>query len=329
MIPARSCPSSCRTFSSEWVTGAAHKPVLLDEALTALRIMPDGCYIDATFGRGGHSGAILGRLGERGRLIAIDRDAAAVDWGRETLAAADGRLSLVRGSFGELADIAKAQDVYGEVDGVLMDLGVSSPQLDDPARGFSFLRDGPLDMRMDRRQSLTAAAWLAGASEKAIADILRRYGEERYSGRIARAIVAARGRAPIERTGQLAEIVAAANPKWEEGRHPATRTFQAIRIHINDELDVLKQGLTQAVEVLRTGGRLAVISFHSLEDRIVKRFMRDAARGDAYPRGLPVTADMLRPGLKVLGKAQAPTDAEVAANPRARSARLRVAERLA
>lgn len=329
MTPARSFPPSCRTFSSEPVASADHKPVLLDEALEALRIVPNGCYIDATFGRGGHSGAILRRLGEGGRLIAIDRDEAAVAWGEKNLAAEDGRLSLVRGAFDQLAGIAKAEGVDGEVDGVLMDLGVSSPQLDDAERGFSFLRDGPLDMRMDRRQPLTAAAWLARASEKTIADILRRYGDERYAGRIARAIVDARGRGPIARTGQLAEIVAAANPRWEEGRHPATRTFQAIRIHINEELDMLKQGLAQALEVLRAGGRLAVISFHSLEDRIVKRFMRDAASGDTYPRGLPVTAEAMRPKLRVLGKALAPTAQEVAANPRARSARLRVAERLA
>lgn len=309
------------------MAAAAHKSVLLEEALAALNITPDGCYVDGTFGRGGHSAAILERLGPRGRLIAIDRDDEAVTWARQRFEA-EPRFRIVQGSFGDLAEIARAQGVEGEVDGLLLDLGVSSPQLDDPDRGFSFLRDGPLDMRMDRQQPLSAAAWLANAGEKAIADVLQRYGEERFARRIARAIVAARADAPIERTAQLADIVAGANPAWEEGKHPATRTFQAIRIHINGELEMLERCLAQSVQVLGKGGRLAVITFHSLEDRIVKRFMRDAARGDVFPKGLPVTADRLRPQLRVLGKAVAPSEAEVSANPRARSARLRVAERV-
>lgn len=307
---------------------AVHKPVLLDEALAALNVRPDGCYVDGTFGRGGHSAAILERLGPRGRLIAIDRDDEAVAWAGRRFAA-DSRFSIVQGSFGDLAGIARSQGVEGRVDGLLLDLGVSSPQLDDPRRGFSFLRDGPLDMRMDRRQTLTAADWLAETGEKAIADVLHRYGEERYAKRIARAIVAARAEAPIATTARLAEIVAEANPAWEDGKHPATRTFQAIRIRINGELEVLERCLGQVVRVLGEGGRLVVITFHSLEDRMVKRFMREAARGDFYPRGLPVTADRLRPQLRLVGKAIAPSAAEVEANPRARSARLRVAERAA
>jgi len=306
----------------------AHQPVLLEQALAALSIRPDGCYVDGTFGRGGHSGAILQRLGPQGRLIAIDRDETAVQWGRDRFGD-DPRFAMNRGSFDELVEIAQAHDVMGQVDGLLLDLGVSSPQLDDAERGFSFLRDGPLDMRMDRREHRSAAAWIAEAPEREIADVLHRLGEERHARRIARAIVAARRQAPIERTGQLAEIIAAANPSWEEAKHPATRSFMAIRLHINRELEVLERVLPQAIEVLRVGGRCVVITFHSLEDRIVKRFMRNAAKGDPYPKGLPVRARDLAPRLKVVGKAIAPDAQELAGNPRARSARLRVAERLA
>jgi 16S rRNA (cytosine1402-N4)-methyltransferase len=309
------------------MAGAAHKPVLLDEALAALQIGPDGWYVDGTFGRGGHAGAILARLEKSGRLIAIDRDEDAVEWGRRQFGT-DSRFSIVRGSFDELASITRAHDVFGRVNGLLLDLGVSSPQLDEPRRGFSFLRDGDLDMRMDRRQSQTAAQWLARAGEREISDVLHRYGEERYARRIARAIVTARAQAPIKTTGRLAEIIAAANPAWEEGKHPATRSFQAIRIFINRELEALERCLDQSIEVLGVGGRVAVITFHSLEDRLVKRFFRDAARGDPYPKGVPVPAGMLHPRLRVVGKAITPSPAEIGANPRARSARLRTAERL-
>lgn len=309
------------------MAGLAHRPVLLDEALEALQVVPDGCYVDGTFGRGGHASAILARLGPEGRLIAIDRDEEAVEWARERFGA-DPRFSIVRGSFDELANITRTHDVFGKVDGLLLDLGVSSPQLDEPRRGFSFLRDGALDMRMDRRQPRTAAQWLARAGEREISDVLHRYGEERHARRIARAIVAARKEAPIETTGRLADIIAAANPAWEEGKHPATRSFQAIRIFINRELEALERCLEQVVDVLDVGGRVAVISFHSLEDRLVKRFFRDAARGDPYPKGVPVTAGLLRPRLRVIGKAITPSPAEVDGNPRARSARLRTAERL-
>lgn len=306
---------------------AAHKPVLLDEALAALQLVPDGCYVDGTFGRGGHAGAILARLGREGRLIAIDRDEDAVEWGRQRFGA-DRRFSMVRGSFDDLAGIARSHEVFGRVDGLLLDLGVSSPQLDEPRRGFSFLRDGALDMRMDRRQPQTAAQWLARAAEREITEVLQRFGEERYARRIARAIVNARANAPIETTGRLAEIIAAANPAWEDGKHPATRSFQAIRIFINRELEALERCLEQAVDVLAVGGRIVVISFHSLEDRLVKRFFRDAERADPYPRGVPVPAALLRSRLRVVGKAVAPSAAEIGANPRARSARLRTAERL-
>ena len=310
------------------MSGSAHKPVLLREALAALRIRPDGCYVDATFGRGGHSAAILEELGPTGRLIAIDRDDEAVAWGKRQYGN-DPRFSIERGSFDQLAEIASEHDVTGRVDGLLLDLGVSSPQLDDAGRGFSFLRDGPLDMRMDRRQLETAANWIARASEPEIADVLRRLGEERHARRIARAICAARSEAPIRTTGRLAEIIAAANPAWEEGKHPATRSFQAIRIHINRELEALETCLQQAIEVLTGDGRVAVISFHSLEDRIVKRFFRDAARGDRYPKGVPVPAEWIRPSLRLCGKAVSPSSRELERNPRARSARLRVAERVA
>ena len=309
------------------MAGPAHRPVLLDEALAALQVEPRGCYVDGTFGRGGHAGAILARLGPEGRLIAIDRDEEAVEWAGQQFAA-DPRFEIVRGSFDQLAQITRTHGVFGKVDGLLLDLGVSSPQLDEPRRGFSFLRDGDLDMRMDRRQPLTAAQWLAGAAEREISDVLHRYGEERHARRIARAVVAARREAPIVTTGRLAQIIAAANPAWEEGKHPATRSFQAIRIFINRELEALASCLDQVVDVLRVGGRVAVISFHSLEDRLVKRAFRDAARGDPYPKGLPVPAGLIRPRLRLIGKAVTPSRAEVEANPRARSARLRAAERL-
>lgn len=306
----------------------AHKPVLLDEALAALAVRGDGYYVDGTFGRGGHSGAILGRLGPTGHLLAIDQDADAVTSAREQFGD-DPRFSVAHASFAELDAVVNARGIGGQVDGVLLDLGVSSPQLDDADRGFSFLRDGPLDMRMDQRQAPSAADWIAKASESEISSVLQRFGEERHARRIARAIVAARRESPIRTTRRLADIVAAANPAWERDKHPATRTFQAIRIHINQELSAIEECLPQAVKVLKLGGRLAVITFHSLEDRLVKQFFRNAARGDRFPKGLPVPADRLRPTLRLLGKPVAPSAPEVARNPRARSARLRAAERIA
>ena len=308
----------------------AHTPVLLDEVLAGLSVQADGRYCDATFGRGGHAAAILQQLGAAGRLCAIDRDPAAIAAGRERFAA-EPRLTLVRGSFGRLEERVRAAGWEGELQGVLLDLGVSSPQLDEAGRGFSFMQDGPLDMRMDNESGLSAAQWLARAGEREIADVLFKLGEEKFSRRIARAIVAARAATPIVTTRQLAEIVAGAVPTREPGKHPATRTFQAIRIHVNRELEEVEAALPQAVGLLAPGGRLCVISFHSLEDRLVKRFMRRETQGDPVYAGLPghTVPAHARPRLQLVGGATMPTAAEVAANPRARSAVLRVAERLA
>ena len=304
-----------------------HRPVLFDETLAALAIRADGIYIDGTFGRGGHAGAILERLGPEGRLLGLDKDPEAVAEGERRFGA-DERFAIERDSFAQLGRHVKQRGWQGKVNGILLDLGVSSPQLDDAARGFSFRLDGELDMRMDPEQGRSAAQWLAEAAEREIADVLYQYGEERHSRRIARAIVATRAEAPITRTAQLAEIIRAAHPSWEPGRDPATKSFQGIRIFINAELDDLRACLPQALEALAPGGRLAVISFHSLEDRIVKRFMRDEARGDAFPPDLPVPQSALNPRLRVVGKAIHASEREVAENPRARSAVLRVAERL-
>ena len=305
-----------------------HHSVLLQPSVEALRVEPAGIYIDGTFGRGGHSERILSLLGEEGRLIAIDRDPEAVAYGQQHFAG-DTRFSIVHGSFAMLAEVAQQAGVTGRVDGILLDLGVSSPQLDQAERGFSFGKSGPLDMRMDTSRGESAAQWLAKAEANEIASVLREYGEERHAKRIARAIVAAREEAPITTTGQLAQLVSDANPSWEKGKHPATRSFQAIRIHINGELDAIRQCLDQVIDVLALGGRLAVISFHSLEDRIVKRFMRDQAKGDNFPPGVPVRQDQLRPRLRLVGRAIQPDASEIDANPRARSAVLRVAERAA
>ncbi len=307
-------------------TAQGHRPVLLAESLAALAVDPTGIYMDGTFGRGGHSREILARLGPDGRLFALDKDPAAVLSGREQFGQ-DRRFSINQGSFAMLAELAHEKGVSGRVNGVLLDLGVSSPQLDDPTRGFSFLQDGPLDMRMDPNSGVSAADWLAKAGAAEIARVLKDYGEERFAKRIAAAIVEARAEAPIVSTGRLAEIVTRANPKWERDKHPATRSFQAIRIFVNQELDELRQALERLLPVLAPGGRLAVISFHSLEDRIVKRYLREQSRGDDFPPGLPVTSDRLRPRLRLLGKAQRASPAELAENPRARSAVLRVAER--
>lgn len=304
-----------------------HQPVLCAEVLAALNLRPAGCYLDATFGRGGHAAAILAALGPAGRLLALDRDPAAercalIRFGTEA------RFAFVRGAFGRLAEIVAERGLEGRLDGVLLDLGVSSPQLDEPTRGFSFGRDGPLDMRMDPDTGISAAEWLARVSEPDLARVLAEFGEERFHRRIARALAAARQQAPITTTTRLADLVAAAVPTREPGQHPATRAFQAIRIAINDELGELRAALPQAMRVLAPSGRLVVISFHSLEDRVVKRFMREQARGREWPLDLPVQGGPEGMTLRLIGRAIRPGAVEVAANPRARSAVLRVAERL-
>lgn len=303
-----------------------HRSVLLDEVLEALSLRPDGRYVDGTFGRGGHARAVLQQLGEDGRLLALDRDPEAIRVA-EQLASEDSRFTIRQGSFTTMQQQVDSLGWRGRVDGILLDLGVSSPQLDDPQRGFSFQHDGPLDMRMDNSHGQTAAEWLARADERDIATVLREYGEERFAKRIARAIVAARDIESIRTTAQLAAIVARANPSHEQHKHPATRAFQAIRIFINRELDELEEVLRQTIDLLAQGGRLVVISFHSLEDRLVKRFMRDQARGDELPRDFPVTDAQRNVRLRLVGKPVYAGDAEVAANPRARSAVLRIAER--
>ena len=301
-----------------------HRTVLLDEAVAALAIKPDGVYVDGTFGRGGHSRAILAALGPQGRLIALDRDPQAIAAGQSI---DDPRFALHHTSFSGLGDVLQAEGIAA-VDGILLDLGVSSPQIDEGARGFSFRFDAPLDMRMDTTRGETAAEWLARADEKDIAEVIKNYGEERFAFQIAKKIVAARSSGGIATTGQLAALVAQAVRTREPGQDPATRTFQALRIHINQELAELSLILPQAVAALKLGGRLAVISFHSLEDRVVKHFLRDQASADRLPKNVPVRAADIPPApLRVVGKAVRPGAAEVADNPRARSAILRVAER--
>jgi len=302
-----------------------HTPVLLNEILQGLKIRSDGMYIDCTFGRGGHSRAILEQLGEDGCLLAFDRDP-------DAIAAVDGQLlddprfTLVHGSYTRLEETVKAMKLTKKVNGVFLDLGVSSPQLDDASRGFSFLRDGDLDMRMDNSNGMTAAEWLNQAPAEEIANVLYEYGDEKFSRRIARVIVEQRDEAPIMRTIQLAQLVASAIPRKEKDKHPATRTFQAIRIFINRELEELETVLTQAMNVLSANGRLLVISFHSLEDRIVKRFMRDQSRGVDIPREIPVTHDVFISKLTIVGKPVRCQLDEIKNNPRARSAVLRIAE---
>jgi 16S rRNA (cytosine1402-N4)-methyltransferase len=305
--------------------GLPHVTVLLHEAVDALQVKPAGVYVDGTFGRGGHSRLILQRLGTQGRLIAFDKDPAAIAAGQDLQ---DARLTLLHGGFAQLSERLAGLPV-GQVDGVLLDLGVSSPQLDEAARGFSFRFDAPLDMRMDTSSGETAAAWLARVDEKLLTEVIKNYGEERFAKQIAAALVVARAERPITTTGQLGGIIAAAVRTREPHQHPATRAFQAIRIHLNRELGELEDVLPQCVSVLKPEGRLVVISFHSLEDRMVKRFMRGHARGDALPRGLPLrAAELPRAKLRLVGKAVRASDAEVASNPRARSAVMRVAERL-
>ncbi|NGX15215.1 16S rRNA (cytosine(1402)-N(4))-methyltransferase RsmH [Wenzhouxiangella sp. XN24] len=305
-----------------------HAPVLLGEALEALAPHAAGSYLDATLGRGGHTAAILQQLGEAGRVLAVDRDPDAVRAGQRRFAG-DERVSIVRGNFAELEQIAAQAGFSAGFDGVLLDVGVSSPQLDDPARGFSFMRDGPLDMRMDPDAGRSAADWLATVSERDLARVLFEYGEERHGRRIARAVVTAREVTPIRSTGQLAELIAGAVPGREPGKHPATRSFQAIRICINDELAALDAALEASLALLKPGGRLCVISFHSLEDRRVKRFIRRHAEVAEPWRGLPDIPAHARPVLRPVGKAVRAGAAEIEANPRARSAVLRAAERLA
>ena len=307
----------------------SHVTVMLHEAVAALAVRADGCYLDGTFGRGGHSREVLAALAEQGRLLGFDKDPLAIASGLE-LAAADSRFQIVQRSFAELGEEVVARGLQGRIDGILLDLGVSSPQLDDPERGFSFMNDGPLDMRMNPGAGLSAAEWIASADEEEIARVFFEYGEERFSRRMARAIVQRRSERPFTRTADLAEVIAAANPAWEKGKHPATRAFQGLRIHINNELGDLERGLDAALEALAVGGRLAVISFHSLEDRIVKQFMRRQVKGEAdhLPRDLPIQVAKFEPRLKLLGKPQYASAAEVKANPRSRSAVMRVAEKL-
>ena len=306
-------------------TSGAHITVLLEEAVEALSVNADGVYMDATFGRGGHSRRILSCLSEKGRLVAVDRDPMAIAAGA---AIADPRFRLVHRAFGEIGLAAAEAGVAG-VDGILFDIGVSSPQIDDGERGFSFRYDAPLDMRMDTTQGETAAEWLARAEEREIAEVIKNYGEERFAFQIAKKVVAARLEQPIVTTGQFATLVREAVRTREPGQDPATRSFQALRIHINQELRQLEVALPQALDLLKPGGRLVVISFHSLEDRIVKNFMRAQATADALPKNLPLRADQLpQPKLRLVGKAIKPSAQEVEANPRARSAVMRIAEKV-
>jgi 16S rRNA (cytosine1402-N4)-methyltransferase len=305
------------------VSEVSHVPVLLEEAVAALNVREGKTYVDGTFGRGGHSAAILAGVGLRGRLLALDQDPAA----HSHRALEDPRLELIHARFSQMQRVL-AERAVTRVAGVLLDLGVSSPQLEEAARGFSFAREGPLDMRMDPTRGESAAEWLARADEKDIREVVKTYGEERFAQSVAAAIVAARLREPVRTTRQLAEIVGRAVRTREPGQHPATRTFQALRIHVNQELAELEVALPQAAGLLEKGGRLAVISFHSLEDRIVKSFIRERSTADRLPKGVPVrAADLPEPELRAIGRAVKPTDAEVRRNPRARSAVLRVAEK--
>jgi 16S rRNA (cytosine1402-N4)-methyltransferase len=310
-------------------SGFTHITVLLEEAVEALAVRADGCYLDGTFGRGGHSRLILQNLGPDGRLLGFDKDPQAIATG-QALAAEDGRFVIVQRSFAELGSEALERGLAGKVSGVLLDLGVSSPQLDDPERGFSFMNDGPLDMRMDPSRGISAAEFVNTAPAEEIARVFKEYGEERFARRMAGAVIARRETQPFERTADLAEVLKVANPAWEKGKNPATRAFQGLRIHVNNELGDLEAGLDAALENLEVGGRLVVISFHSLEDRIVKLFMRKLVKGEAdnMPRNLPIRHQAFEPRIKIIGKAQFASDDETRANPRSRSAVMRVAEKL-
>lgn len=303
-----------------------HQPVLLSEALEALNIRPSGIYIDATFGRGGHSRAILQQLNETGRLIAFDQDPEAIAYAKQEFVD-EPRFSIEHCNFNQVANVVEQFNLTGKIDGVLMDLGVSSPQLDDAERGFSFLRSGPLDMRMDTAQGITAAQWLARVKPVDLINVLKRFGEEKFAKRIVSAIVETREQREITETGDLAEIISNAIPVKEKHKHPATRSFQAIRIYVNQELHALEQGLKGAAAVLAKDGRLAVISFHSLEDRIVKRFMRDISSRPKLPAGLPVMEVDIEVPFRLIAKPVVAGAQELKSNPRARSARLRVLER--
>lgn len=306
----------------------AHLSVLLEETIDGLNIKPDGIYIDGTFGRGGHSRQVLSRLGENGRLIAIDRDPQAIEASKQF--ADDARFQIVHGGFGQLGEYVEELGLTGKIDGILLDLGVSSPQLDDAERGFSFLRDGPLDMRMDNSQGETAAQWLARAEIEDMAWVFKTYGEERNSRHIARCIAADREATPFLRTKDLADLIARISKSKERNKHPATRVFQAIRIYINSELEQIDQALEGGLKVLAPQGRFSIISFHSLEDRMVKRFIRRHSKAAEVPHGLPVTEEELNKTktLKPIGKAMKPSAEELELNNRARSSVLRVAQRL-
>ncbi|KGP64151.1 16S rRNA methyltransferase [Legionella norrlandica] len=307
---------------------AKHQSVLLHESIKGLAIKPDGTYFDGTFGRGGHSREILKHLNDKGRLFAIDKDLDAVQYAKDHFGL-DKRFHIFHGSFAKIKEFASQAGVLGLVDGILLDLGVSSPQLDNPERGFSFMLQGPLDMRMDLTQSINAANFINKAETNELAYVFRTYGEERFAGRIAKAIVDARKIKPITTTFQLAEIIKEANPKWEKHKHPATRVFQAIRIHVNQELTDLSNCLDQCLDVLGPGGRLAVISFHSLEDRIVKQFMRDKEQGNRPPVEVPIRHEAMKTNFRKVGKAIKPQSEEVEQNVRSRSAVLRIGEKLA
>ncbi|BBN80345.1 ribosomal RNA small subunit methyltransferase H [Pseudoalteromonas sp. A25] len=305
-----------------------HVSVLMAETLDALAINPQGIYIDGTFGRGGHSGQILSRLAPEGRLQAIDQDPQAIDAAKRF--ADDARFSIAHTRFSNIKEVAQQADLLGKVDGILLDIGVSSPQLDDAQRGFSFMHDGPLDMRMDPTTGRSAAQWLAEADLEDITFVIKKYGEEKFGRRIAHKVLETREHTPITTTKQLADLVDEAVPVKDKHKHPATRTFQAIRIYINSELEEIQTALQASLEVLKPGGRLVVISFHSLEDRIVKQFIKKQSKGEAMPRGLPLTDAQLKQNLtlKAVGKAIKPSAEEIAANPRARSSVLRVAQKL-
>ena len=305
-----------------------HSSVLYHECLEALAIGSEGIYIDATFGRGGHSRGILNALNTSGQLIAFDRDPSAIEYARHHFS--EPNFTIIHSEFAAMADVSEIQDYHGKVDGILMDLGVSSPQLDEAERGFSFMRDGPLDMRMDTSKGVTAAQWLATADEQDISQVIKEFGEEKFGKRIAHAIVQTRTHTPITHTLQLAQIVTDAMPVKDKHKHPATRTFQAIRMYLNSELEQVREGLKAAVAMLKPGGRLAVISFHSLEDRLVKRFMKEQSKGKNVPANLPITqaeidADKV---LRLVGRAIKASEEELAHNTRSRSAVLRIAEKL-
>jgi len=307
----------------------SHITVLLNEALEGLSLKSDGIYIDATFGRGGHSRKLLSQLGPQGKLYAIDRDPTAISVARD-LEQEDSRFKILPGPFSGLANYVAELDLTGQIDGVLMDLGVSSPQLDDAERGFSFMREGPLDMRMDPTSGRSVAQWLAQAEVDEISQVIKKFGEENWAVHIARAIVKDRVEAPFETTKQLADFIARVVPVKDKNKHPATRTFQAFRIYINSELEEVEQALLASIDVLKSGGRLSVISFHSLEDRIVKRFIRKQSKGDEVPFGIPMTEEQLNKSrtYKPMSKAIKPSKDEIEQNPRSRSSVLRIAQRL-